>query len=84
MTIEQVSMERFIQSSGVEVKLRLLEIPDGLVGHPYTVQRDVNGRPQQTTYGLVYRKAVELFREHGQFERSIGSLFTLLGGWGDD
>lgn len=78
--IEQIRMERYIQPSGVEVKLRLLEIPDGLVGHPYTVEREVDGKWQQRAFGMTYGRAWTKFNHHVAFERRIGSLFTLLGG----
>ena len=79
-SVEQICMERYVQPSGVEIKLCLLEIPvEGLVGYPYTVERKVEGRWQQRDYGLTYGKAMLKMSQHRDFEKSIGSLFTLRG-----
>ena len=80
VAVEQVLMERYRQPSGVFIKLCLLEISKGLVGHPYTVERQVNGLWQDRSYGRTYAKAMELFNNHREFERRIGSIRTLLGG----
>ena len=77
--MEQVLMERYIQPGGVEINLRLLEIPVGLVGHPYTVERCVYNEWQQRSYGLTYGKAMGKFASYRKFERRIGSVRTLLG-----
>ena len=77
---EQILMERYRQPSGVLIKLSLLEIPRGFVGHPYTVERLVNDQRQQTSYSMTYGKAREVFSYHRDFERHIGSVRTLLGG----
>ncbi|KKM80281.1 hypothetical protein LCGC14_1341320 [marine sediment metagenome] len=78
--VEQVLMERYRQPSGVFIKLCLLEIPKGLVGHPYTLERQVNGQWQHRSYGKTYGKAMEEFNSYKDFERHIGSVRTLLGG----
>ncbi len=77
---EQILMERYRQPSGVSIKLCLIEIPDGLVGHPYSVERQVNGQWQHRDYGMTYGRAMEAFGNHRNFERHIGSVRTLLGG----
>ena len=79
MRVEQVRMERYIQPSGVEVKLRLLEVPKGLVGHPYTLEREVSGKGQYIIFSMTYGRACAEFNKHRRFERCIGSLLTLLG-----
>ncbi len=78
--IEQIHMERYIQPSGIEIKLRLLEIQEeGLVGYPYTVEREVNGQWQQRAYGLTYGVAMLQMCHHRDFEKGIGSVLTLKG-----
>ena len=77
--VEQVLMERYIQPSGTEIKLCLLEITTGFVGHPYTVERKVNDEWQQRSFGMTYDAAMKAFGCHRDFERHIGSVRTLLG-----
>ncbi len=80
LEVEQIHMERYIQPSGVEVKLCLLEIQrEGLVGYPYTVERKVDDQWQQRAFGLSYGRAMLQMSRHRDFEKSIGSLFTLRG-----
>ena len=78
--MEQVLMERYVQPGGTEITLYLSEIPEGLVGHPYTVERRVNNRWQQRKYGLCYGDACDELRSHRAFERRVRSLPTFLGG----
>ena len=79
MRVEQVLMERYRQPSGVIIKLKLLEIPNGFAGHPYSVERCVNEQWQHRAYSLTYGKAMQYFNSHRDFERHIGSVRTLLG-----
>ncbi|KKL58576.1 hypothetical protein LCGC14_2223950 [marine sediment metagenome] len=80
--VEQILMERYRQPGGTEVKLCLLEIPEGFVGHPYTVERQVDGHWQHRTFGVTYGAARRLFREHRDLEGHIGSTRTLMGNYG--
>ena len=84
VAMEQIYMERLTQPSGAEIKLCILEIPAGLVGHPYTVERQVNGQWQHSVYGLTYAAAQKEYRSLRKFETENGSIKTLLGSWSDD
>lgn len=74
---KQIKMVRYIQPSGVAIRLRLLQVPEGLGGHPYTAERLVGGHKQEWWLGWPLDIAERTLESWEAFEERIGSKLSV-------